>query len=124
MSPVSTAASQAINLDWNILAAAVAVFLGTLITTIFGWFKGKERVQKALPASGAGGLISGAVLQDNQSLRESTVVARELRDQLLLHHHAMDRNTAALEENADATRDLIEQLKRARRRADRQEDQA
>jgi hypothetical protein len=119
VSQVSTAAG----LDWNVVAAAVAVFLGTLITTVFGWYKGRERIQRRLQPVDQGGtaMISGAVLQDNQSLRESTLVARDLRDQLLLTQQSMDHHANCLQDNTRQLADLVEELRRARFQADRQE---
>lgn len=119
MSQVSTAAG----LDWNIVAAAVATFVGTLIVTIFGWYKGRERIQRRLstPEIGGNGMLAGAVLQDNQSLRDATVASRELRDQMLLTHEALDRHSECLRDNSRHVSELVEEFRRARFKNDRQE---
>ena len=104
--------SQVATTDWNVVSAAVAVFVGTLATTIFGWFKGKAKIAKrGMTDDPTSYNISGATVQDNQSLRDSTIINRELRDQLMLHLHALQSNCRATEDNTRCLDDIHNKLR-------------
>lgn len=117
MSQVSTAVSTASSLDWNVAAAAAAVFMGTLLTTVYGWFRGKKKLDVRLGGDDAPAVTS-VVVQDNQTLREMTLVNREVRDQLLLTNHAISNLCKAIEGNSGAMEDILHELKVILRRID------
>lgn len=112
MSHSSELANQAASLDWNIIAAAAATFLGTLIITVWGWFTGRKKLQEklnqALPPEGG---VQSAVILDNLTIREATMVNREVRDHLLIHHRSLDANCRSTEANTGAMEDLLEEIK-------------
>lgn len=105
-------ASDALVVDWKIVASAIATGLGTLIITIWGWMKGQ---QKARQAHSDGALrtgdpdiqVTGAVLQDNTSLKENTQAQRELRDQLMLLRDTMERDIRSRNEQSQNMDDLM-----------------
>lgn len=113
MSQVSSVAEHATTVDWDIVAAAAATFFGTLVITIWGWFQGKKKVNSHL--SEGSPQITGFAIQDNQTLRESTIINREIRDHLLLHHHALIQSCRIMEEKIRVMEELLEELKRHRR---------
>lgn len=97
MSQAFTVVDQATQVDWNVFAAASATFVATAIATILGLRKGRKDVEKQInPDQNNPHQIVGAVLQDNQSLRESTLINREVRDQLFLVNHSLNRHTEAM----------------------------
>lgn len=112
MSQVSDVAKTAASVDWTVVATGTAVFIGTIITTIWGWVQGKKKVEQTLQS---GTPLPSAVLQDNQSLREATLVQREVRDQLLLVCHALTALCKATEDNTSSSDDILSELKSLRR---------
>lgn len=48
MSQVSAAAEHAKAIDWNVVAAATAVFFGTVVTTVLGGLKARSELNKKL----------------------------------------------------------------------------
>lgn len=80
----------AAEIDWKLVASAAAVFIGTVVTTICGFFQGRKKSRDNSPAPETV-QIAGAVLQDNQALRENTMAVRELRDQVFLLGHILER---------------------------------
>jgi hypothetical protein len=112
MSQVSTVAEHATTIDWNIVAAAVATFCGTMIVTIWGWFQGKKKVSNHI--SEGNYQVTGFAIQDNQTLREATIINREIRDQLLLQNHALTQSCRIMEEKTRVMEELLEELKRYR----------
>lgn len=121
MSPHSEVIEKAASLDWNIVAAAAAIFLGTLVTTIAGWFKGKRNISTRERITDSFE-IGGVSLQDNQTLREATIVNREIRDQLLLNHNVLTKLCRAMDDNTAVHDDILNEMKSRRRREHRQED--
>ena len=103
MSTGSTSAPLLLGLDYKIIATALAVFFGTLITTIWGWYSAKKKVAEALTAeSSMPTSVTGAVLMDNLTLREQTLVNKEVRDQLIILNHTLARLCKAIDANTDA----------------------
>lgn len=116
MSQASTElVNQAASVDWNLVAAAAATFFGTLTVTIWGWFQGKKKLASRIESHiGDNAQVTGAVLLDNQTLRESTLVSKEVRDQLLLHSQALHASCKATADNTDSLDDILHELKRIR----------
>ena len=114
MSHLLEPVKQAATLDWNLVAAAAATFIGTLIATIWGWVQGKKKLHQKLEGIGEAS-VTGVAVMDNQTLRELTLVNREVRDQLLLHCHALNANSKAMEDNTSSADDILDELKRLRR---------
>jgi|AraplaMF_Col_mMF_1032025.scaffolds.fasta_scaffold60219_2 hypothetical protein len=117
MSQVSQAAAEASTLDWKVVAAAVAVFCGTLVTTVWGWIQ-KRKSFESSHIKGAGVVdvpIAAGIIQDNQTLREATMVNREVRDQLLILNHALMQYNR----NQEETNELLEKICR---RLDKRDD--
>jgi len=80
-------ALRAANVDWNVVAGAVATFIVTAIATAFGFRRGLKRVNRdtTTPAT-----IAGASLMDNMSimmlteaLKENTELHRRIHDCLI-----------------------------------------
>lgn len=118
MSTPSEIVNHVATVDWNLVAAAVATFLGTLVVTIWGWFQGKKKLASRLEAASSPE-VTGMVLLDNQTLREATLVNREVRDQLLLHSQALNASSKATQENTACMDDVLEELKNIRRSIDK-----
>lgn len=118
MSTPSALASHASSVDWNLVAAAGATFLGTLVVTVWGWFQGKKKLSARLE-SHVDGNVAGAVLLDNQTLREATLINREVRDQLLLHTQALNASCKATVDNTGCLDDILHELKELRRSIDK-----
>lgn len=99
--------------DWNIVAAAMATFIATGFIILRGWLEGRKKVvaQVAPPDS----QYVGAIIQDNKSVMESTLIMRELRDQLLMTNHATGAQTLATEALASANEELVRELRHLRR---------
>lgn len=113
MSHVSEAANAATTLDWKLIAAAAATFLATLVIAICGWIQGSKKVQKKLEEGDLP--VTSAVLLDNQTIRESTTVSREVRDRLLVHCEALNANTKILIDIAESVDEAIGELKKLRK---------
>jgi hypothetical protein len=120
MSQVSVLAETSHTVDWSVVAGAVAVFCGTVVTTIWGWIQGKKKIDqhfKTNPGSPEGtGQVTGAILMDNLTIRESTLVNREVRDQLILQHHCLSDLRQAMIDNTRAMDDLLQELRHHRKR--------
>lgn len=93
------------HLDWGTLAAATAVFLGTLFTTIFGWFRGKVQFnQKLLEAGSHHPLSRGSATNEANEAIETIIATRELRDRIYLNSHVLEENNHMLRELIDEMR--------------------
>lgn len=105
MSPPSPDVST---VDWKLVGSAVGVLIATIITTVWGWYQGrkKSRVGAAEPAF----QIAGAVLQDNTSLRDNTHAVRELRDQIFLLNHTIERQVKVQDDLSDDIEKLLRRL--------------
>jgi putative Mn2+ efflux pump MntP len=68
------AALQAANVDWNVVAGAVATFVVTAIATGFGFRKGFKRLSEKKTDQLH---IAGATLMDNMSMTVLTEAIRE-----------------------------------------------
>lgn len=110
---MSQSLPAAAEIDWKLVASAGAVFIGTIVTTVWGWFQGKKKSQAA-PEQSAPIQIAGAVLQDNTSLRDNTQATRELRDQILLLVHVLERHVRVQDDIQESLEDLVKRLDRAR----------
>jgi len=121
MSQPSELVSHAATVDWNLVAAAAATFIGTLVVTVWGWFQGKKklaaRLQSGYPSPD--GQITGAVLLDNQTIREATIVNRELRDRLIIHGETLSSNCKAIVDNTHSLDEVLEELRALRRGVDK-----
>jgi len=84
--------SDAVGIDWKLVGSAVGVFIATIVTTVWGWMQGRKKSEKAAAQTPSDFQLAGAVLQDNTSLRDNTQAVRELRDQMLLLAHIMERH--------------------------------
>lgn len=112
MSQVSAAASNAVPIDWGTVALASATFIATLITTVWGWLQGRKKFNEHLkPKEGQDVPLAAGVIMDNQSIRESTMVQREVRDQLLILNHSLMQYNRNQEEIAGLIEDLVKELK-------------
>lgn len=114
MSQASEIANAATTFDWKLIAAAAATFLATLTISILGWLQGRKKLEKRIEASVGDGPVTGAVLLDNLTLREATIVNREVRDHLLIHCEALKANTKALSDHTDSMDDFLEEVKKLR----------
>ena len=113
MSDVSQAAAASSSVDWGTVASASAVFVATAITTIWGWVQGRKKFEEKLkPKEGADVPVAAGMIMDNQTVRDSTMVNREVRDQLLLLNHSLQGHTRNLEEVAGLLEDLVDELKK------------
>lgn len=121
MSQSSEVVSHAMSVDWNLVAAAAATFLGTLVVTVWGWFQGKKKLaaklEGHLPPNDM--QVTGAVLLDNQTLREATAVSRELRDRLIIHGEAIHSHCKATVDNTNSLDEILAELKALRRGVDK-----
>lgn len=108
---VASTVSQASSIDWNVIAAAIAVFFGTLATTVLGWLRGRREVEKKLSKDDGTPSVTAAILQDNQTVREATLVSKEVRDQLLLHRVATEHLCRSTEESTGVERELVAELR-------------
>lgn len=102
MSAVSPLAS----VDWSVVAAAVATFIGTIYLSFKGIQRGKEKV-----AGGNSSITSivGATLIENETIRQFTEQLR-LNTQMLHDHCEQIRaNTAAITRQTDL--DLMQSRK-------------
>jgi hypothetical protein len=88
---MSQSLPAATEIDWKLVASAAAVFIGTVVTTVWGWFQGKKKSKESAPETASPFQLAGAVLQDNASLRDNTMAVRELRDQIFLLTHVLER---------------------------------
>lgn len=118
MSTPSEVANTAIQVDWKLIAAAAATFLATFIISILGWYQGRKKIAQKLEGIGDG-QVTGAVLLDNQTLRESTVVSRELRDRLIVHGEALHSSCKAVVDNTNSLDEILEELKGLRKAVDK-----
>lgn len=100
-------------IDWKLVASAVAVFLGTVITTVWGWFQGRKKSQESKSEAGSAVQIAGAVLQDNTSLRENTQAVKDLRDQVMFLRDTIERRNRTDDELNDTIEELLKRLDRA-----------
>ena len=112
---MSQSLPAATEIDWKLVASAGAVFIGTVVTTIWGWFQGRKKSQEKASATHPDNhfQIAGAVLQDNTSLRDNTQATRELRDQVFLLSHVMERHVGVQNDIHNELERLIRLLDRA-----------
>jgi len=71
-------ALRAANVDWNVVAGAVATFIVTAIATGFGFRRGLKRVNRDTTTPTAS--IAGATLMDNMSMMMLTEAIKENTD--------------------------------------------
>lgn len=73
--------SQAANVDWNILAGAVATFVITAIVSWQGFKKGKRNVEagksELTPIVGASLIESSSIVRLSDELRDNTAAIRD-----------------------------------------------
>lgn len=105
---------DAAGVDWKLVASAGAVFIGTIVTTVWGWFQGRKKSERSAPDPTAPFHVAGAVLQDNTSLRDNTHAVKDLRDQILLLTHILERHVKVQDELHDDLEDLIKRLDKIR----------
>ncbi len=108
---MSQSLPAATEIDWKLVASAGAVFIGTVVTTIWGWFQGRKKSQEKSEAAPLP--IAAAVLQDNASLRDNTHAVRDLRDQIMFLRDAIERRIRVEDELQDTLEDLVKRLDRA-----------
>ena len=84
------------NIDWQVLAAAVASFIVTGYVGMKGWVDKKKETLRPVE-------LAGGVIQDNLTMRENTVEVAELKEavcelKMEIAHKRDDvrANTAAL----------------------------
>lgn len=120
MSTSSAIVNHATSVDWNLAAAAAATFFGTLVVTVWGWFQGKKKIAARLEGHQPGHemTVAGAVLLDNQTLREATAVNRELRDRLLVHIEALHSICRATTDNTNTMDEVLQELRLLRKSID------
>lgn len=119
MSQVSEAANVAVQWDWKLIAAALATFLATFTISILGWFQGRKKMEKRMTDATGDGGVTSAILLDNQTIREATVVNREVRDRLLVHCEALTTNTKSIDQHTTALDDILEELRLIRKGVDK-----
>jgi putative Mn2+ efflux pump MntP len=75
-------ALAAANVDWNVVAGAIATFVVTAVVTAFGFRKGLKRVQEAKtevrPIAGASLMDNMSILMLTEALRENTELHRQI----------------------------------------------
>lgn len=103
--------SDAAGIDWKLVGSAVGVFIATIVTTVWGWMQGRKKATNSQPEQGV--QIAGAVLQDNASLRDNTNAVRELRDQVFLLAHIMERHVGVQNDIHGELERLIKLLDKA-----------
>ena len=103
----------ALEVDWKLVASAAAVFVGTIVTTVWGWFQGRKKSEKNAVEPTPGVQIAGAVLQDNTSLRENTHAVRDLRDQIMFLRDTIERRNRTDDELNDTIEELLKRLDKA-----------
>jgi hypothetical protein len=109
--PLPPAAAE---IDWKLVGSAVGVFLATIVTTVWGWVQGRKKSEKASATHPDNHFqIAGAVLQDNTSLRDNTQATRELRDQILLLVHVLERHVRVQDDIQESLEELVKRLDRA-----------
>lgn len=114
-SPTQAAAEAVGTIDWKVVAAAVATFLATFVTIVWGWVQGRKKVEAQIkPKEGADVPLVAGMVMDNLTVRESTMVSKEVRDQLLILNHALMSHTRNLEEVAGLLEDLVKELRERR----------
>jgi len=101
---------EAVSVDWKLVASAVGVFLATMVTTVWGWMQGRKKSAKSASEAEPAFHIAGAVLQDNTSLRDNTIAVRELRDQVFLLGHILERHVKSQDTLSDEIGDLMKRL--------------
>lgn len=105
--------ADAAGIDWKLVGSAVGVFLATIVTTVWGWMQGRKKSERSTPSAGTDFPFAGAVLQDNTSLRENTQATRELRDQMLLMAHILERHIRVQDDLHDDIEAIIKRLDKA-----------
>lgn len=115
MSSASQVASEVSAIDWHVVGSAVGVGIAAVVTGVWGWLRGEGKAKKKheghIKAEGTDLQVAGAVLQDNQSLRENTQAVRDLRDQVMLLIHTEERKTRVEEELVNVLEDVKELLR-------------
>lgn len=110
MSEPSAVASHAATVDWNIVAAALATFFGTLCVTIWGFVTGKRKITERLQGRDGNEGVNSAAILDNTTLVQHVLIQREIRDHMLLNTHALTALCSALEDNTRAADNLARKL--------------
>jgi len=110
MSEPSAAVSHAASVDWNIVAAALATFSGTLCVTVWGFLTGKKKITERLEGRDGNGGVNSAAILDNTMILQQVLIQRETRDGLLLNSHALTALCSAIEDNTNAVEKLTKKL--------------
>lgn len=107
--------ADATGIDWKLVGSAVGVFIATIVTTVWGWIQGRKKSEKASEyvSPTPDFHIAGAVLQDNMSLRENTQAARDLRDQMVLLIHVLERHVRVQDGIEEHLEELVKRLDKA-----------
>jgi hypothetical protein len=90
------------NVDWEIVAAGLATFIGSIYLTIVGARKGKKKVQEGSSSSTS---IVGASLIETETIRSFTEQMRINNQMMHDLTEEVRRNTAAVTRQTDL--DLI-----------------
>jgi len=103
--------AEASTVDWTLVASAIGVFVATMVTTVWGWMQGRKKSSKTADESNSEPFhVAGAVLQDNTSLRDNTHAVKELRDQVLLLSHILERHVRIQDNLSNDIDDLMKRL--------------
>lgn len=82
--------------------------------------QGRKKADKASAATPESAFqITGAVLQDNSSLRDNTHAVRELRDQILILVHILERHVKTQDDLNDGLEDVHREIRELIRRLDK-----
>lgn len=108
--------SAVVQVDWPTVIGGLAVFSTTCFTTYLGWSEARRRLDKKLPNVPPPGDWNGVpvpamIVQDNQSVRESSLVMGQLRDQLVLNNHALDRSADVTERQISLHERVLDEMR-------------
>lgn len=111
MSQALPAAASVSSIDWTVVATGAAIFVSTVITTVWGWTQAKKKVESQISPDNVSSPPIGAIIQDSKTVHEATIASRELRDQLLLLNHHLPDHLRALEDNTKAIEAIVDDLR-------------
>lgn len=107
------AVNAASSIDWQSTAAFIGTLIATIAVTVLGWLQGRKKIdEKVRPGDGVDIPIAAGIIQDNQTIRESTLVSKEVRDQLLLMNHNLQQFHRDMEEACDLLGKLMREMRR------------
>lgn len=84
------------NVDWNVIAGAIATFVVTAIATAFGFRKGLRKLRDA-PAPSQPVPFAGASLMDNYTMMQLTEALKENTSELRSLHPCLIELNVRLE---------------------------